>query len=673
MRKKSLLIIVMATAMIANMAIAGKVIETPLPSESDGSKVILTWDEFVQITGFDPANKSANQVITVPWEDVEKLLGVKIERVGDGATVDLPWKEFRALLEYSLKNGKKPEEPAAPADYIISESNYTGTLSPDGAEFVLDLKINVLKKKGWVRIPVLPATVAMKSSKLPDGVHLNVNGGNYELLTANNGPIEASVVFAVAVIKNSGINTVSFDRPVNGSSVFTLVVEGGKADVKVAGAQSLNINGTDKKTTVAAALPSSVPVRITWERAIPKPPDAPTKMYAMNNTLVSVADGLLICHESINYNILHTAIRELTLKVPARASILTVNGSNVQSWRVVKDLLKVVLKTERKGSLGLNITYETATSSKGNTLVPIIRSQGVEREKGFVAVVAMANVEIGSQNVKAATSIDARSLPSSLSAMTNQPVLLGFRYVEEDVSIPLTIKKHDEISVLVTVADSLVATGMQLSDGRRMTNVLYSIRNNRNQFLRLKMPADSEIWSVAVAGKTVTPGKDKDGNVLIPLVRSKSSMTELTAFPVSLVYIEAAELKNPTSGTMKVNLPVCDVPLMHVMYNAYLPSEGKYTAGWGKSTFAGSLGVVEKYASMSTSTRAVAVANNAPVQAAQMQQQFNQQAEIAIEKTGDTPIRVKLPLDGMQIKLEKILALPGDDLWFSYNYTGWNP
>ncbi|MDP7163197.1 MAG: hypothetical protein QF577_01105 [Phycisphaerae bacterium] len=173
-------------------------------------------------------------------------------------------------------------------------------------------------------------------------------------------------------------------------------------------------------------------------------------------------------------------------------------------------------------------------------------------------------------------------LPADLTAMTNQPVLLGFRYVGAELSIPLAIRKHGEVPMLVTVADSALLTGIQLNDGRRMTKVIYSVRNNRNQFLRLKMPADAEIWSVLVAGKTVSPSKDKQGNVLIPLVRSRSSASELVAFPVTLVYVQ---------------------------------------------------------------TR--------------------------VRKTGQTPIRVCLPIHGNLFKLQKILALPDDKLWFQVDYSGW--
>jgi len=663
----------MVTVMVLGWGVSVGAAAAPAAAAETKGQVTLSWDQFVKITGYDPTKKGG-QVITVKWDEIEKLLGVKkIDRVGAAATVDLPWTEFRALLEYSVKAGKGDTTPP-PTDYVVTSGTYEGTLSGDSAEFTATIEINVLREKGWKRIPVLPATVALRSSKLPDGVHLNVQGSNYEILTNKTGKIPVQLTFAVAITKSGGMNSVSFARALSGSSVVKLTVDGDKVDVKVSGAQSLSVQAAQGKTSVAAALPTGKPLQVTWERAIPKAPAAPTKLYAETATLVSVADGLLLCQESVYFNILHTPLRELKLAVPKGASVLTVTGSGLQDWRVDKDgAMTVTLGRETIGSFALQIAYEQVAAAQGSVSVPVIRATGVQREKGFVAVVALANVEIEAGKVVGATVIDANRLPGTLTAMTNQPILLGFRYVGEKIDIPLGIRKHGEISVLVTVADSVVLTGMQLSDGRRMTKATYSVRNNRRQFLRLAMPTGTEIWSVSVAGKAATPGKDAEGKVLIPLVRSKSGASELAAFPVTVVYVHTpGEGKTaPASGTLRVDLPVCEVPVMHVMYNLYLPAEGRYTKGWGASAFGGPVQVVEEFASMSTSAGVAVIASKPAQQAAQMQKRFNQRVDARARAAGATPIRVSLPVKGTHFKLQKILALPGDKLWFEVAYSGW--
>ena len=47
------------------------------------------------------------------------------------------------------------------------------------------------------------------------------------------------------------------------------------------------------------------------------------------------------------------------------------------------------------------------------------------------------------------------------------------------------------------------------------------------------------------------------------------------------------------------------------------------------------------------------------------------EAGCVAKAAGATPIRVTLPVKGTHFKLQKILALPGDKLWFEVGYTGW--
>jgi hypothetical protein len=293
-------------------------------------------------------------------------------------------------------------------------------------------------------------------------------------------------------------------------------------------------------------------------------------------------------------------------------------------------------------------------------------------------VVALANVELASGKIAGAREVDVRRLPADITAMTAQPVLLAYRYVGKDFTLPLAIKKHGEVSVLVTIADSVLYTIMQLNDGRRMTKAVFSVRNNRNQFLRLKMPAGTEIWSAAVSGKNVTPAKDEQGSVLIPLVRSSSRSRELTSFPVELVYIEAPRVTAPAEGKLEVTLPTLDVPVMHVMCNYYLPAEGTYTIRTGglfggsrKSGFSGVFAEVEEFARVTPAVGVKPVLVNPAAQVRQMDAQFSRQAAAQARAAGAAPIRVKLPVNGKLYRLEKILALPADKLYFAVQYKGW--
>ncbi len=660
------------TTILAAVAAAGLLAASAAaqPAKPDAKgQVVLSWDEFVKITGYDPTKERGPQVLTISWKDVQELLGVTVKDVTDKTTVDLPWQEFKALLQWSVDR-KKPKEVPAPTDYIVTGSEYSGTLTDETASLKRTLKLQVLRKEGWKRIPVLPTGVAITKATLPKGVYLHSAANQYELLTQETGDLDVTVEFAAKVYESAGTNRVQFVNTPLCSTILDLTIDRRDVDVKVTNAQSLVAKPVGQTTQVAAALPAGQQVEISWERALPKVAKAPTKLYAETRALIAVAEGVLLCQEMVQFNILHTPVRELRLTVPAGVSVLSVTGNRVQDWRVDAGELVVVLTGEVVGAELLRISYELPGEQVAE--VPVIRAKGVQREKGFVGVVALANVEITAGKVAGATPIDVRQLPADIVAMTNQPILLAFRYVGEKFSIALNVKRHAEEKVLVTIVDSGLFTAMQLRDGRRMTKVVYSVRNNRNQFLRLKMPARAEVWSVSVGGNTVTPGRDEQGRLLVPLVRSARGGRELAGFPVAIVYVETPEKTPfPARGELHVALPACSEPVIHLMYGYYLPAEGKYTVGWGRSGFSGPIRLVEEFTSLSAGPGAEVIRKEADKQVAQMQQQMDQRVDAAAKAAGATPIRVRLPVKGKLFRLEKILALPDDELWFKVQYRDW--
>ena len=137
------------------------------------------------------------------------------------------------------------------------------------------------------------------------------------------------------------------------------------------------------------------------------------------------------------------------------------------------------------------------------------------------------------------------------------------------------------------------------------------------------------------------------------------------------MYIEAPDKSAPSRGKLHVALPTARVPAIHVMYNLYLPAEGKYTVGWGGSGFSGVLRVVDQFTSLAAGAGTEVIRRSAAKQVADMQRQFDARASARALKAGATPIRVRLPIKGKLFRLEKVLSLPGDELFFDVQYRDW--
>jgi hypothetical protein len=645
----------------------------PPPARDAEGHVVMSWDMFKKVTGFDETRRpdEAAGMFTLSWDEVQNLLGIKIQDVGQ-AKVRLPWQEFKALLMWSIEQKQKPAAP--PSDWAVTAAEYAGTLTKDGATFTATFKINVLKEKDWKTIPLLPASVAIEEITLPQNAYLRQANNFYEVLTTATGPMEVKAKFACAVTEQAGSLSLRFDRVPSATCLLDLQVAQAGVAINVTGAQSVVKKEEGGATRLAAALPAAQAIQVSWERAIPEPEKVPPKLYAETQTLIAVGDGIIVGRERINFSILHTGVRVLKLKVPPGVSILEVKGDRLRDWRVAQDELAVSLNYEALGDYVLNVTYEqpAAVAQVGNAPLPVLRALDVVREKGHIGVVALANVELSAPKLDGATAIDVRELPPELLGMTGQPVLLAFRYVAEKFDIPLAIKKHEDVSVLVTIVDSAVITTMQTDDGRRITKAVYNVRNNRQQFLRLAMAEGVDIWSASVSGKSIRPARDEQKRILIPLVRSEGASSGLAAFPVEIVYVERSDdpaKRPPPAGVLHIELPRASEPVTHLMVNLYLPMEGKYLRPWSSEPWIeGPLSVVKAFRQLLAAPDLPPIDAQGAANAIQAAAQA--QADAAAAAAGATPIRVNLPIDGQLFRLEKILVLD-EPLFMDIHYSGW--
>lgn len=649
-------------------ALVGAGLVPTVPAESGGltlgtneaGRVLMKWDDFKKVTQWDnralPGDADKDR-FTVTWKEVQDLLGIQIKDV-DTAQLKLPWKEFKALLEWSVQEAdkkKKDKEKVdpSPVPYLVMSAEYmSAEVGKEGAVFTGKFKINVLEEKGWKKIDILPANVAISEVKLPDGVFLQLAGGYYSLLTKKAGLIEAELSFSAAVTESGGAYMMSFPKVPSGTCVLDLTVPAKDVDVRIAGAQSKLVKATDKGTRVVAALPANSAVNVSWERAVPETAKVPTKLYSETRTLVSVADGLILGSAQVSFSILHTPTRQLEMTVPAGVSVLEVTGRQIRDWRVNAGKLTVQLEKDVIGLFMVDVKYEISQAmASGKTVIPVITGVGVEREKGHIAVVALSNVEIKSDAVTGAHPMDVKDLPPEIVGMTSQPILLAYRYVDPKFQVGLQISKHADVDVLLTVIDRVHFTVMQTFDGKRITRAVYNVRNSRNQFLRLQMPAEAEIWSASVAGRATQPAKDTEGRIILPLVRSDGA-GGMSSFPVELVYAEQGTKPDARgAGTAKVTLPACAEPVMHMTAQLYVPNEGRY------DDFDGSLRPVTAFTPIGG--KAVAVDANA-AQALQM--------TCTPPAAGASPIEVQLPVSGKVYLFEKILAVK-DAQWFSYSFS----
>ncbi len=587
------------------------------------------------------------------------------------ARVVLPWNDFRVLYERGMAPEKPPE--SAPRDYAISRATYAGEVDGEATVFDATFRIDVLEEEGWTSVPLLPTSVALRRATLGGrDAPIYLDGGWYRLITDRSGTLEVDVEFAVTTWESSGQNGFAFGLAPSGGTEVTLAVPGTEdLAFTVANAQQLTDELRGDRRVLTALLPAVGNLSVTWELEAPEaaPEEQVARIYAEHQGLVGVGEGMLTCRSTVRYSILHAGVEALSVSLPADVTVLEVQGRGLRDWSAVdrggRKAVDVTLNFEAQGPYDLFLEYERALPEGGGTVeVPDLRVEGVERVKGWVGIDARSNLEIVSGKAENASVVDVRELPAAILGQTDFPVLMGFKYRKDGYRIPLELRQHTDVDMLVTIIDQISATSVMTPDGRRMTQVNYAMRNNRAQFLRLQLPTGSTPWSTFVGGRAVKPARADDGRILIPLARSQTTGGELASFSVEVVYVEDGQAPDSSgNGTFRAELPVADVPATVAQWTVYVP----YRARVQKRSIDGSVRRVDWFSAVSTAPLP-SYDHGYDYDVGQVvQQQANDQFEGDAVAAGVSPVKVTLPLDGQAMYFEKLLVFEESlDLTFSY-------
>lgn len=590
----------------------------------------------------------------------------------DPERVILQLDDFLDMYEKSKDN----KDEAPPRDHTVSSAKYDGEVlfedgKPYAARFKSKFKVRVLAKKGWARVPLLPATVAIESAKLGGGeAPIVIENGFYTLVTDKRGDFDVDIVFGAAVQTSEGSSRVDFQLVPSGATTAKLSVPTKEdLDFTVANAKLESDSVVADKRIVEATLPATGTLTIRWQREVPEAEKKAARVYTEVYTLMSVSEGLVRATTSVQNTILFAGVNQFVYEVPKGMTVLDVQGAGIRDWKAGTDgKLNVALNFEAEGTYALSVRMERAQVSSTAAAVPVLVPVGSERTKGWLGVESAGSLEIEEETVKDATAVDVRSLPASILGLTGQPILFGYKYLGSNPSIALNVAEHDEVEVLVTLIDQTVARTMWTREGRRLTSVNYQVRNNRRQFLRLSLPPGAELWSASVAGKAVQPVKGSDGRVMIPLVRSQQAGQNLSAFDVSAVYVESGEATASNGrGTFKASLPTVDVPSTYVAWTIHSPDKAKVK----RRSYGGSLDNVE-YPSYP-----IPSAGSDYVEMEAMDEDFKQTMAPAAGASpggaamggGAAPVMVTLPLQGKETYFEKLLALD-EKLEVSFDFRG---
>ncbi|HKF23212.1 MAG TPA: carboxypeptidase-like regulatory domain-containing protein, partial [Candidatus Angelobacter sp.] len=392
------------------------------------------------------------------------------------------------------------------------------------------------------------------------------------------GATEFSVALEAGLPLNieAGRASFSLPAPAAGSVRLALVIPGDHTNVHISPGLITGKTSSNGQTTVEATLQPGQPASIWWQTREIAVPVVPKEVRFLSDvkTLVSVGEADLRIAALADVTVVQGEPSEFKLAVPAGYEITDVSGSTVEGSEISGNELTVRLSATAPRSHQFLISMEKQLAGATKVDVPFVGFSNTQRETGEVLVEGSGAMELTSKEGGGLKRMDLKEVSSYLRSLSHYPLQSAFRFHRQPSETPtlaLDWVRFPDSSVLAAVAECAVVTTMVTSEGRSLTEVKLTVKNQAQPFLKVDLPQGASILSAEVAGEKVKPVQGTDG-ARVPLLRAGFRPTD--AYEVSFVFLHSGAPFAKKGGS-ELALPSMDVPISVLEWEVYLPEQYK--------------------------------------------------------------------------------------------------
>lgn len=291
------------------------------------------------------------------------------------------------------------------------------------------------------------------------------------------------------------------------------------------------------------------------------------------STAWTIEERALTARSIMDVRITGGSLDTLNLTLPTGADRIRISGADVRDTRINGSSATVFLKGRIKGATRLNIACTIPGNHKSTMALPTIGILGGRAtDGGWLTVANDLGGQLLENSINGFEPIASLELPPEVSGLSHVAPTFFYRRESRSASVRFDLVQTAPFPLVETIADKATGHCVVRPDGLEIVKLHYAMRNNRGQFLEMKLPAGARLLSVAVEEKMRTPSA-RNGNVLIPLPRSLQTMDGLISFPVDVAYLRKAEPLDDREQR-RINLPeLIGVPTAQVSLTLFLPDE----------------------------------------------------------------------------------------------------
>ncbi len=486
--------------------------------------------------------------------------------------VTLTLEEYNRLIELASKSPKHVEP--APLPYTIKRGDLKLRVANDTVLGVVQLQGETFNK-GETKIALTSGMTILDARQ--EGKALPLEQENGVQTTVLAGPAEFSVTLDTGLPLVIGTGRASFGLPVPsaGSARLTLEVPGDHTNIQLYPGLITSRASENGKTTIEATLVPGQIANISWATREVVAPVVPKEVRFLSNvkTLVSVSEADVRLAVLADVTVVQGEPSQFTMDIPAGYEVTGTTGATVDTIKMQDGVLTINVNAPAQRTHQFLITMEKPISVT-KTDVPFVSLKNAQREMGEVLVEGVGTMELTATEAGSLKRMDFKETNPYLRSLARSPMQAAFRFhrqPSENPSLALEWTRFPDTSVLAAVAERAVVTTLVTTEGRSLTEVKLTVKNQLQPFLKVELPAGATIVSAEVAGEKVKPVEGPDGN-RVPLLRP--GFRPVDSYEVSFVFMHSGTPFAKRGGS-EISLPKMDVPITVLNWEVFLPEQYK--------------------------------------------------------------------------------------------------
>ena len=489
---------------------------------------------------------------------------------GPTGSVTIGLAEYNDLLDRIARPPMRPETVPVPA--VVSRAAIAVRINDDLARGTITLQGEVLRA-GPAVVPLLAGGIVLDARMNGQTVALMQDKGGHAAVLADRGPFSVVVTWVSPVMTEPGRATILLPVIVAGSLRATIDAAGEGTDLRLDPAVVTQRTSAGGRATVEATLASGVPTRVTWSSRDPQPAPAQRALRLLSDvkSLVTVGEHELRVASLVDVTVVQGTAATLRVRVPDGFELASVSGASIEVASEQPGLVDLTILPGDRRRHQFLVTIERGTpDTTRKATVPLPWLDGSQRETGEVAVEGVGALDLTLDDQPALTRIDVGEVAPALQALAREPLLAASRYhrrAPEAVTLALGIVRFPDAPVLTAVADRAVATTLVTTEGRALTEVMLTVRNQAQPFLKVGLPTGATLLSAEVGGTAVKPAHGVDGT-RVPLLRPGLQTRE--PYRVSFIYLHTGT-PFANKGDAQLSLARVDVPIAWLEWEVFLP------------------------------------------------------------------------------------------------------